>query len=369
MADLLDGKGMAWCVALAVLATLQRPQGGGLVVGIAIGLWLASKSRKVTWRDLAGVAVLVIGVVAAYELPNRLFRGTGPPGNVPLPISQVTIAVGNVVSLPLMLGVLLLPFAVGMLRRSSEEEHKLGRAEMIPVAIAFAGLVGAAKLIALHGSFLPGLTLGPWGLGPPTVDGTKVELFPVAVLLPFELLALAGAVVILIWRRRAWNPRLLGTAGTMLAVFSISQFLPLLGYGGFFDRYFVPVAAPLIPLLAAMVSASDIRPRVSAAWAVGLLCLGVVAYIVGQQDYDSWQTARDAAARIAYGQVPASEVDAGYEETAQKIWVPAANDPKLPSDVDKNPMIFLAFAGPDDPRPGVSYSSLAPGRIVILRAR
>jgi hypothetical protein len=64
-----------------------------------------------------------------------------------------------------------------------------------------------------------------------------------------------------------------------------------------------------------------------------------------------------------------SEVEGGYEETAQNVWVPAANDPTLPRDVDKHPMIYLIFAGPDDPRPGVSYSSLAPGRIILIRAR
>jgi hypothetical protein len=264
---------------------------------------------------------------------------------------------------------LLLPFGVGLLKRAPEELRRLSRAEMIPVAIAFAGFVGAIKLVALHGSFLPGVTFGPWGLGPPSVDGTKVELFPIPLLLPLEVVALVAALVLLIWRRRAWEPSLLGTAGIMLAALSISQFLPLLAYAGFFDRYFVPVAAPLSPLVAAMVSTSDLRPRLSALAAVFFLSVGVLIYVVGQQDYTSWQAARDTATRRAYTIAPASEVDAGYEKTAENIWVPAANDRTLPQAVDKIPVIYLVFAGPDDSRPGVSYSSLAPGRIVILRAR
>jgi hypothetical protein len=368
---ILDGKGMAWCILLAALATLQRPQAAGLVLGVTIGLWLASRSRRLTRLDYISLGVLWLAAIAAYEIPNRLFRGAATPGTGPLTqFSQVTIAVANTVSLPLMIALILLPFAGGMLQRSPGEHHKLGRAEMIPVAIAFAGVVGAAKvLLALHGSILPGITLGAWGLGPPTLDGKKVDLVPLPVYLGLELLVVATAIVILIWRRRAWQPQLLGTGGIVLTLFAISQFLPLLAYAGFFDRYFVMISAPLVPLMAAIVSKSDVRPRLAAGWAMAVLIVGVGFYTIGQQDYTSWQVARDLAARMAYAEVPPSEVQAGYEEVAQHIWVPAADDPTLPHDVDKNPRIYLVFAGPNDPRPGVSYSSLAPGRVVLLKAR
>jgi hypothetical protein len=368
---ILDGRGMWWCVLMSALATLQRPQAAGLVLGVSLGLWLARKSRKVAISELGALLALWLGVFAAYEIPDRIFRGIDTPGTGPLTqISQLSIAVGNLVSLPVMLGMLLLPFAVGMLQRAAGERHKLSRAEMIPVAIAFAGLVGAGKLIVpLHGGILPGITLGTWGLGPPTLVGTKTALFPFPLLLAFELLALAAAMVILIWRRRAWEPRLLGTGGVVLTVFAISQFLPLLAYPGFFDRYFVMIAAPLVPLLAAMASASDRRPRLSMGWAMALLIVGLGAYAVGQQDYTSWETARDVAARLAYAEAPPYEVQAGYEEVAQHVWIPAADDPTLPRDVDQRPMIYLVFANSDDRRPGASYSSLAPGRIIVVRAR
>ncbi len=367
----LDGKGMAWCVAWAVLATLQRPQGGGLVLGVAAGLWLASNSRRLKVRDFAGLAILSLGVIAAYELPNRLFRGVATPGvGPPQSVFKFAFTVANVVSLPVMLGLLLLPFVVGMLARLPVERHRLGRMEMIPAAIAFAGLVGSGTmLVALHSDILPGNYLGKWGLGPKLLPGPKVDLFPLPLLLPMELVALVAGLVLLAWRRRVWQARLLGTGGAMLTVFAISQFLPLLWYAGLFDRYFVLVAAPLAPLLAAMVSRSDWRPRLSAAWAIAFLGVGLVTYVVGQQDYTGWQVARDIAARSAYSQAPPVEVQAGYEETAEHVWVPAADDPSLPRDLVNNPRIYLVFTGPNDPRPGASYSSLSPGRIIIVRAR
>jgi len=34
-----------------------------------------------------------------------------------------------------------------------------------------------------------------------------------------------------------------------------------------------------------------------------------------------------------------------------------------------HPVITLMFGGPSDPRPGVSYRSIAPGRIILERPR
>lgn len=64
------------------------------------------------------------------------------------------------------------------------------------------------------------------------------------------------------------------------------------------------------------------------------------------------------------------QVEAGFEEDAENIWLPADADPtgRLPRHVVADPKFELLFAGPDDPRLGVGYSSLgAPGKIVIWR--
>jgi hypothetical protein len=368
----LDGRDLAWCLVFAWLATAQRPQGAGLVLGVALGLLMVKKSRRVTSRDLVGLGLLCVGVFLAYYVPPHYLYPVATPGAPLLTApSQVAIAVANIVDLPIVLGLLLMPLLIGLWPKTEGEARRLGRLEMIPVGICFAGLVGAAKsLLALGAtSLLPGPIFGSWGLGPPLVPGSKQALVPTLLFSALQVVVVATAVILLIRRRRAWDPRLLTTAEIMLVVFAISQFLPLLLYKNYFDRYFVEVAAPVVPMLAALISRSHRHPRLSAGWAVALIAIGVGYYAIGQQDYTAWQVARDQAARIAYAHASAEKVQAGYEEIAVHVWIPAAEHPGLPMDVVEHPDWILAFAPPGDPRPGVRYESLAPGKILVLSTR
>jgi hypothetical protein len=134
-------------------------------------------------------------------------------------------------------------------------------------------------------------------------------------------------------------------------------------------------AALLIPVLAALASRTT-RPRLALGWALAVAVAGLVLYAVGQQDYEAWQAARDEASRIAYQHVPPDQVYAGYEPQALYVAIPEYDQLGPNADVNgmrnflilgpASPRIVLNFAAADDPRPGVSYGSLASGRIVIL---
>jgi hypothetical protein len=104
----------------------------------------------------------------------------------------------------------------------------------------------------------------------------------------------------------------------------------------------------------------------------------VALYAAGEQDYQAWQAARDEAARAAYALVQPALVDAGFEANAVYAEIPlyeaygrllgpvphrAPESPALQG--PDQPCLRLAYAPRGDPRPGVDYGSLAPGRIVI----
>jgi hypothetical protein len=90
-------------------------------------------------------------------------------------------------------------------------------------------------------------------------------------------------------------------------------------------------------------------------------------YTVGEQDFVAWEQARDGAAQMAYAQASVDDVGAGFEETAVRIWIPAMDAPGagLPRAVRDHPRWVLVTAAPDDPRPGVAYNSISPGKVVI----
>jgi hypothetical protein len=165
----------------------------------------------------------------------------------------------------------------------------------------------------------------------------------------------------------------MGPMGTFLLVISASQFLPLLVVHSFiFDRYFLPITAPLLPVVALMASSAS-RQSVAQTWAALALACGLAFYVVGEQDYLAWQGARDQAARLAYQRVPARQVMAGFETNGVYVSLP---DYERTGHFDlfavtgpAHPTITLMFASPSDPRPGITYWSIAPGRIILDRNR
>ena len=137
-----------------------------------------------------------------------------------------------------------------------------------------------------------------------------------------------------------------------------------------YDRYFFAVAGPLIPVVAALAARANYQ-RAARTWAAAAIAAGLLLYVVGEQDYLAWQAARDRAARLAYQTTPPNQVQAGFEANAVYVELPAyertghADLFAILGPV--RPRITLLFAPPNDPRPGVSYWSLAPGRIVLAQ--
>lgn len=360
-------------ILTATLATAQRQQGLGIVLVLTLFLLLRNR-RRWNSRDVIGLAAAWAGSLLALELPARVLRGAATVTNgVTVQHDRITYPVFAIVALPIMLGLFLLPFGLALMNKRPDEGRRVGRREMISVALAFAGLIGGAKLLFTLGApILPGNLLGPWGLGPTTLVDSKLPLFPTWLFVPFEVVITATYCVLLMRRRRAWNPSNMGTSRSLLLVLAVTQLVVILAYDkAVFDRYYMAVAAPLVPVVAAMAAEVRVRWRPARAWALAALVLGVGIYVAGEQDYIAWQVARDRAAYAAYVKYPAYQVEAGYEEAAQHVWIPAAEDPthSLPSDISPDPAAVVIFTTRQDRRTGFDYSSLAPGRVVVVFRR
>jgi hypothetical protein len=152
--------------------------------------------------------------------------------------------------------------------------------------------------------------------------------------------------------------------------------LPLLVLqANFYDRYYLPVALLCCPILAALATHAPWQ-AVARAWAIAATAGGIILYVAGEQDYQAWQLARDLAAHQAYSRLSPLEVDAGYEANAvygflpaverdgysQRLWDYLTHGPQ-------QPRLILRFAGKGDPRPGIPYRSVAPGKVVSVSPR
>jgi len=200
--------------------------------------------------------------------------------------------------------------------------------------------------------------------------GAKPMIYPEPLFLGLELATLV-TVGVLVWRYRA-----LPAGSAVLFLLAAGQLVPLafLSYIPF-DRYYMVVTFPLVPVAAAMARSGR------SLWAGLAMALAFQAAVaVGEQDYQAWQVARDRAARLAYRQASPLEVQAGYEANGVYGEVPVYDRTgRLLSGLARrggydfsqqgpiDPVLELRFAPPDDPRPGVAYSSAAPGKVVISR--
>jgi hypothetical protein len=373
-----DGRSRWTCIALAALATLQRPQAAGLAVAVVLGLLLIARRKRSIRSDVPAMAVLVLVTTAALAAPGLLgaispaLAGAAPTVGAPAPqLYGAAFVIFVLASLPAILGLVMLPFAVGLAtgRRSSEFHSRLWwilPATLGLLALAFAGVfvVGGGRE-----SIFVGNILGRSGLGATFLGGSKVSPFGPAVVI-LEVLSTASYLVLLLQRADIWTPTRLGSRGQLLVLHSATQVAFIVGHGELFDRYFLAVILPLLPIVAVAAAATPLSPAATT-WAVLATLGAVVLYVIGTQDYLAWQVARHKAAQMAYAQAPVDQVEAGFEETAENIWLPADTDPSgtLPRHVAAPPRLELIFASPDDPRPGVSYSSLGPGRVVIRRNR
>jgi hypothetical protein len=372
---IVRGKWRWLCVGLLVLAPLQRQVGVALVPAVTLGLLLW---RRPTWQRSDSAAVVSMWVLSAAAAFAPTLAGISPPGFSPVDVSRGSAIFGlsqagvlhAMLPLPAALGLALIPFAAALgLRPTAGPRASWWSAA--PAALGIIGAIGCLVDLREFGMIFTGNVLSPLGFTA-ILPGAKPLVF-VQTFRMLEIATVATFVFLLILRRAWWTPRALGPIGSSLVVISASQFLPLILLHSFiFDRYFLPIVAPLVPVVALMASAVP-RQAVAQAWAALALAGGLAMYIVGEQDYLAWQAARDQAARLAYQAVPARQVMAGFEANGVYVSLP---DYERTGRIElfavtgpAHPAITLVFGGPSDPRPGVSYRSIAPGRIILERPR
>lgn len=370
-----EGKSIGWAIMVVLLCTLQRQQGIALAVMTSAGFVFMRSRRPITRIDWIGLACLWVAVLAAFGAVVLI--PLAPPGVDLTPRIDLTPNgrlrggiypyLAAVTALPLLGSLFLLPLVIGLMRRPGTEAGVRAWMGIPAVLLAACGLVWAFAGILLQApDFYVGNTWGLSGLGPVTAGGIKPALWSLPIFLAVEELTVLTLVVVLVWRRRVWRPSVLGTEGLLVVILALVQFVVIPQHGEVYDRYFLPVVAPLIPLLAAVASRAT-SSGWAGLWAVAVMGGALVVFALGEQDYLAWQIARDKTAQLAYAQYPADAVDAGLEENVVHIGFPALEDTTgtLPRNLQKQPKVWLVFAPTDDPRPGFAYQSIAPGKIVI----
>jgi hypothetical protein len=376
-----EGRGTILCFSCVILAGIERQNGVALVGALAVGLLVARSRRTVQRREWVTLAALWVASALVLLLPSALGLATGTHRLAGLLTANPLRLLRATSFFPPLLGLLLAPLllALAFAPRSTRTAGRwslLGCLALAEVGVLNLGVQAVSPLVGRAGGN-PGSYLNLSALGPGLLLGHKQQIYPLLLFVVIQAVALITFVVVLGYHRRDWCAAPIRSGTLFLLLVAGTQLLPLV-QGDPFDRYYIPVIAPLIPLVATVASRTT-RPRLAAGWAFLVLGAWLIMYVAGEQDYQAWQVARDAAARMAYQMVPPSRVDAGYEANATYWELPLyerTGKPvgKQPSDIygepsllgPPNPSFRLEFASRDDPRPGVSYWSLAPGRIVIV---
>jgi hypothetical protein len=361
-----DGEGRKWCLLFCFLAVLQRQQALLLLPAVAVGLLMMGGHR---WRNRVDVGVFVgaaITIASAFAIPwyFRHYVQFAPGGyEIDNPVLNGIFVVEY---LPVMLGFFCLPFAVAFWRMEPGERMRAGRWQLAAVALVAIGIVLSVLRTALWNlQIFPGLVLSAFGLGSIFQHGYefKPPLLPLPLFLALEALTLVVAWVLLGRRRALWSPRLLGAPGTLLVLAGLSQVVLMILTRQAFDRYYVMVVAPIVPVLAAVASKRLGWSQASRAWAVGLLVLGVVFFAAGEQDYIAWELAMDRVATVAYTLVPPGEVYAGHEEQGIHVDLPNAEGRAVGA-LSTTPRASVEFV-PRSKYAFACYQSIAPGCLGI----
>ena len=379
------------CVVLVGICFLERQTAIYVPPAVTVGLLLATKVREVKpreWTYLAGLWLVVIGLLLAVQRAGLDEATSGRALSI-LRHPDIRTIFFSAMMFPGLLGLFSAPFMLGFVGRKAhpntsaqELSGRPSRGRKVILGLLVLVIADAIVLTINHVPTLPGNYLTLRGLGPSYWAGTKPNLYPQLLWFSVELVSLASVVALLVGNRdQAKIPRL--NAGVaFVVVLGALQLLPL-AFGPIFDRYYLPALAPLLPVLAAAASSRDSKFGLCArAWAIGAMVAGIAIYAVGQQDYQAWHVAGNTAALEAFRNAPPAQVDGGfeingvytelpgYEAGGLPNRAPILDAGKLPSMVGPtSPRYRLMFAAANDPRDGVTYTSLAPGRIVITKVR
>lgn len=362
-----------WIAATAcVLATVQR-QFGILLAPVLLVAVLLEPGR--TRRDIAVAA-------AGAMLSVAMLAGVGMSGIAPAAQGNRLSALAH---LPVIYGFPVLMFAPGTIGLSLLPllpllfTRRSARPSRWAAPAALALLPWAAFTVILTGgAVLPGNLFSAVTFANTPIAGSMPHLIPGPLMLVISAASVAVALA-LVYHLGSWSAGHWRAAAPLLAV-AATQLLTLVPEGGYpIDRYFMPVAAPLVPLAIAAVApiATQLRFRLT----VGLTAIALVGFVAGEQDYAAWQAARDAAARAAYRVASPTEVFAGYEADAVYADVPnfdrtgrtlsnEADTTRRDFDTQgpEHPRLIVEVVSPSDPRPGYSYWSLAPGKLIVVQA-
>jgi hypothetical protein len=361
-----DGKGRMWCLLFCFLAVLQRQQALLLLPAVAVGLLMAGGGR---WRNRLDVAVFLgaaAAIASAFAIP-WYFRHEiqlAPSGyEIANPVINGIFVVEY---LPVMLAFFSIPFAIALWRRDPVELRRAGNWPLLALAIVGVGIVlSLVRTFFWNFQIFPGLVLSAFGLGSIFQHGYELKppVLGFPLFLGLEALTLVVAWILLGRRRATWSPRLLGAPGTLLVLAGLSQIALMILTLQAFDRYYLMVVVPIVPVLAMVASGSRRGSQASRAWAVALLSLGVLFFAVGEQDYIAWELAMDRVATVAYTLVPPSEVYAGHEEEGMHFDLPKAEG-RLVGQLSPNPRASVEFVPPSK-YAFACYQSIAPGCLGI----
>jgi hypothetical protein len=150
-----------------------------------------------------------------------------------------------------------------------------------------------------------------------------------------------------------------------LAAFQVAPIL-VVGIG---DRYYLPIMLAVAPLLALMASAGSPRaPGRSMVWAVAGLVGLLGIYGMGELDFLAWHNARYRLAQAVFPRFAPAEPNLS-EDSSRRHDIPVFERTGRLAPVNNDPELMLAFAGPDDPRPGVVYGPWPRGKVVAVCLR
>lgn len=367
---LRDGRDRWWCAFMIGIAVLQRQQGIALAAVLTASLALQWNRRRLTRPDLLALAATWAWGLAALGFTFLIHYHVIQRSGFPSPHHrELFFALYVVISEVPLLGLIALPFLVGLLqRRSDDRRRSWAGAVTVPLAVC-ALILNVILLIAGLNNLFPGDHVTLASVGTVTLPG-KPALLPAPLYPLLQLLAAATFIVALVWRRRDWTFRRLGPEGIFLIMCAAANFPFIYFEGVVIDRYYLIVTLPVLPLLARWATEPGQQWRLAKIWAVACPVVLLGYFTVGAQDYIAWQVARDGAAKMAYTQAPPWQVDAGFEENAENVWIPAVDNPgaNLPHAIVNNPSLRLITTKKSDPRPGSTYDSISPGKVVVVHS-
>jgi hypothetical protein len=368
-----QGRGRVALIVLTVGAVLQRQQALAIPLAVTVGLVVAGRINKREGKDVVALLALWMADAISFVLPG--LAGFALPTQSSLVELARTGARPVHYAEPLLFVVpitafLLAPFLAGLLLHSPRR-LTASRISLIPLLAGGLGLAGMVYMLPRY--MMPGVCWTAAGFAPTSITGSKPLGSLIWIFFAWDALVLGTLLAACWWPNAARRVIGIGPGGIFALALAVSQLLPLLALPtAYFDRYFLPVAAPMLPMAAVLASRS-MRQRLAAAFAGATLLFGILTYAGFQQDYEAWQLARDRAARIAYQGATPSEVAAGYEANGVYDDLPMFDATGLHHSTQRDvrgperPAIRLIWSTQSDTRSGVDYGSfLAPGRIVLV---